>query len=163
MKLGICPGSFDPVTLGHLDIIRRAAAIFDKVVVVVMVNAKKTKTCLFSPEERVELIRRAVADIPNVSVEYSGKLLAQLAQEKGECVIVKGLRAVSDFESEFQMALINRRLNKELETVFLPTAEEHLYLSSSLVKEVCSLGGDISGFVPREILQDVQNKIAGGV
>ena len=99
---------------------------------------------------------------PNVTVEHSEKLLAHLAEEKGECVVIKGLRVISDFESEFQMALINRRLNKELETVFLPTSEEYLYLSSSLVKEVCGLGGDISGFVPPEILQDVQNKVAGG-
>ncbi len=163
MKLAICPGSFDPITMGHLDIIKRAASIFDKVVVMVMINAKKTKSCLFTAQERVELIKRVTADIPNVSVEFSEKLLAHLAKEKGECVVVKGLRVISDFESEFQMALINRRLNKELETVFLPTSEEYLYLSSSLVKEVCSLGGDISEFVPSEILQDVQNKLVGGV
>lgn len=160
MKLAICPGSFDPITLGHLDIIKRAASIFDKVVVMVMVNAKKRY--LFSVDERVELIRRAVADIPNVTVEHSEKLLAELARDKGECVVVKGLRVISDFESEFQMALINRRLNKDLETVFLPTSEENLYLSSSLVKEVCSLGGDISRFVPAQVLQDVKNKLLGG-
>ena len=161
MKLGICPGSFDPITLGHLDIIRRAASIFDNVVVMVMVNSKKKY--LFTPEERVELIRRAAADIPNVSVEFSSGLLAELTRAKGECVVVKGLRAISDFEEEFQMALINRRLNRELETVFLPTAEEYLYLSSSLVKEVGGLGGDISEFLPAEILDDVKKKLTGGV
>ena len=160
MKTAICPGSFDPITLGHLDIIRRAAAIFPKVIVAVMVNSKKTG--LFSVEERVELIKRAVKDMPNVTVESSNALLAHWAEEKGDCVLVKGLRAISDFESEFQMALINRKLNPKLETVFLPTSDEYLYLSSSIVREVCSLGGDITDFVPKEILQDVKQKLARG-
>lgn len=160
MKTAICPGSFDPITLGHLDIIRRASEIFPKVIVAVMVNSKKTG--LFSVDERVELIRRAVKDMPNVTVESSTALLAQWAEEKGDCVLVKGLRAISDFESEFQMALINRKLNPKLETVFLPTSEEYLYLSSSIVREVCSLGGDITEFVPKEILQDVKQKLARG-
>lgn len=160
MKTAICPGSFDPITLGHLDIIRRAAEIFPHVIVAVMVNSKKTG--LFSVEERVELIRRVVQDFPNVTVESSTALLAQWAEEKGDCVLVKGLRAISDFESEFQMALINRKLNPKLETVFLPTSDEYLYLSSSIVREVCSLGGDITDFVPKEILQDVKQKLARG-
>ena len=160
MKTAICPGSFDPITLGHLDIIRRASEIFPRVIVAVMVNSKKTG--LFSVDERVELIRRAVKDMPNVTVESSSALLAQWAKEKGDCVLVKGLRAISDFESEFQMALINRKLNSKLETVFLPTSEEYLYLSSSIVREVCSLGGDITDFVPKEILQDVKQKLARG-
>ncbi len=160
MKTAICPGSFDPITLGHLDIIRRASEIFPRVIVAVMVNAKKTG--LFSVGERVELIRRAVKDMPNVTVESSTALLAQWAEEKGDCVLVKGLRAISDFESEFQMALINRKLNSKLETVFLPTSDEYLYLSSSVVREVCSLGGDISEFVPKEILKDVKQKLARG-
>ncbi|MBE6916257.1 MAG: pantetheine-phosphate adenylyltransferase [Ruminococcaceae bacterium] len=160
MKTAICPGSFDPITLGHLDIIRRAAEIFPHVIVAVMVNSKKTG--LFSVEERVELIRRVVQDFPNVTVESSTALLAQWAEEKGDCVLVKGLRAISDFESEFQMALINRKLNPKLETVFLPTSDEYLYLSSSIVREVCSLGGDITDFVPKEILPDVKQKLARG-
>ncbi len=160
MKTAICPGSFDPITLGHLDIIRRASEIFPRVIVAVMVNAKKKG--LFSVEERVELISRAVKDLPNVTVESSSALLAQWTAEKGDCVVVKGLRAISDFESEFQMALINRKLNPRLETVFLPTSEEYLYLSSSIVREVCSLGGDISELVPAEILEDVKQKLARG-
>ncbi len=160
MKTCIYPGSFDPITLGHLDVIRRAAGIFDKLIVVVMVNSKK-KT-LFTVEERVELISRVIKDIPNVSVEFSYDLLSRWTAELGDCVVIKGLRAISDFESEFQMALINRKLNPELETIFLPTSEENLYLSSSLVKEVGSLNGDISNFVPREILEDVKKKLSRG-
>lgn len=160
MKTCIYPGSFDPITFGHLDVIRRAAGIFDKLIVVVMVNAKK-KT-LFTVEERVELISRVIKDIPNVSVEFSYDLLSRWTAELGDCVVIKGLRAISDFESEFQMALINRKLNPELETIFLPTSEENLYLSSSLVKEVGSLNGDISKFVPLEILEDVKKKLSRG-
>ena len=160
MKTCIYPGSFDPVTLGHLDVIRRAASIFDKVIVVVAVNSKKNT--LFSLEERCALIERVVADIPNVSVSYSDDLLSRYADTLGDCVVVKGLRAISDFESEFQQALINRKLNPKLETVFLPTSEEYLYLSSSVVKEVGYLKGDISKFVPAEILPDVINKLSEG-
>ncbi len=160
MKIAICPGSFDPITLGHLDIIRRASELFPRVIVAVMVNSKKQG--LFSVEERAELISRVVKNLPNVTVEWSGDLLAKWTAEKGDCVVVKGLRAISDFESEFQMALINRKLNPKLETVFLPTSEEYLYLSSSIVREVCSLGGDISELVPAEILEDVQKKLARG-
>lgn len=160
MITGICPGSFDPVTLGHLDIINRAAKIFDNVCVVVMVNLNKR--CFFTVDERIDFIRRSVAGIPNVSVVHSDKLLAEFSKSMGDCVLVKGLRAISDFEIEFQMALINRKLNPKLETVFLPTSEEYLYLSSSLVKEVGSLGGDISGFVPREILGDLDSRLKGG-
>lgn len=160
MKTCIYPGSFDPITLGHLDVIRRAAGIFDKLIVAVMVNSKK-KT-LFTVEERVELISRVVKELPNVSVEFSHDLLSRWAEEIGDCVIIKGLRAISDFESEFQQALINRKLNPELETIFLPTSEENLYLSSSLVKEVGALNGDISKFVPQEILEDVKKKLSRG-
>ncbi len=160
MKTCIYPGSFDPITLGHLDVIRRAAGIFDKLIVAVMVNSKK-KT-LFTVDERVELISRVVKDFPNVSVLYSHDLLSRWTEEIGNCVVIKGLRAISDFESEFQQALINRKLNPELETVFLPTSEEYLYLSSSLVKEVGALNGDISKFVPQEILEDVKKKLSRG-
>lgn len=160
MKIAVYPGSFDPVTKGHLDIIERAAGIFDKVCVVVMVNSKKKPT--FTLEERCELLARCTGRFPNVEIKASDALLAEWVKGIGDCVLVKGLRAVSDFESEFQMALINRKLNPKLETLFLPTSEEHLYLSSSIVKEVCSLGGDISSFVSEEILEDVKKRLSRG-
>ena len=156
MTVAICPGSFDPVTYGHLNIITRAAAMFDKVIVVVMVNNNKHP--LFTQEERVELLRRATADLPNVEVDAYGGMLAEYAREKNAGVIVKGLRAMSDFEYEFQMALTNRKLNPSVETVFLTTNAEYMYLSSSLVKQVASLGGDIREFVPACIIQDIQEK-----
>ncbi len=160
MKTAVYPGSFDPITMGHLDIIERATGIFDRVVVVVMVNSKKTP--MFSLEERCELIRRATKRFPNLEVMSSDKLLADWVKTLGDCVLVKGIRAISDFESEFQMALLNRKLNPDLQTVFLPTSEEHQYLSSSIVKEIGSLGGDISPFVPREILGDIEKRLIGG-
>ena len=160
MKTAVYPGSFDPITMGHLDIIRRASGIFDRVVIVVMVNSKKSP--MFSLGERCELIRRVVTKFSNVEVTSSDKLLADWVKTLGDCVLVKGIRAISDFESEFQMALINRKINPELETVFLPTSEEHLYLSSSIVKEIGSLCGDITPFIPKEILEDIQNRLTGG-
>ena len=132
MKIAIYPGSFDPVTSGHLNIIQRAARIFDKVIVCVMVNSGKNP--MFSREERVELIRRVTADIPNVEVDSSTELLADYARRKGSCVIVKGLRASSDFENEFQMAMINHKINSELDTMFLTAESQYMYLSSSTVK-----------------------------
>ncbi len=156
MKLAICPGSFDPVTNGHLNIITRAAEMFDRVVVVVMANQNKTP--LFSVEERVDLLRRSTEGIPNVEVDAYGGLLAEYARERQANVIVKGLRALSDFEYEFQMALTNRKLNPAVETVFLTTAAEHMYLSSSLVKQVAGLGGNIDEFVPACIIRDVLQK-----
>ncbi len=156
MKLAICPGSFDPVTCGHLDIISRAASMFDQVIVVVMVNSNKHP--LFTQEERVELLRRATASMPNVKVDAYGGMLAEYAREKQANVIVKGLRAMSDFEYEFQMALTNRKLNSQVETVFLTTNAEYMYLSSSLVKQVASLGGDIHEFVPECIEKDILQK-----
>ena len=156
MKLAICPGSFDPVTNGHLHIVSRTAAMFDRVIVVVMANQNKQP--LFSAEERVELLRRATADMPNVEIETYDGLLAEYAREKQASVIVKGLRAMSDFEYEFQMALTNRKLNPDVETVFLATSAEHMYLSSSLVKQVAKLGGDIHEFVPTCIVKDILEK-----
>lgn len=156
MKLAICPGSFDPVTNGHLNIITRASTMFDKVVVVVMVNG--TKQPLFSSEERVELLKRATAHLPNVEIDCYGGLLADYAREREATVIVKGLRAMSDFEYEFQMALTNRKLNPAVETVFLTTNAEFMYLSSSLVKQVAGFGGDIREFVPACIVQDILQK-----
>ena len=159
MKIAIYPGSFDPITLGHLNIIKRASLCFDKLIVAVMVNEEKRNSGLFTPEERVELIRRTVERFPNVGVEHSSILVAEYAREKGACTLVKGLRAVSDYEYELQMALINRRLNPQLETMFIPSSSKYTYISSSTVKELASYGADLKDFVPREIIGDVQEKI----
>ena len=157
MKIAIYPGSFDPVTSGHLNIIQRAANIFDKLIVCVMVNAGKNP--MFSLEERVELIKRVTGDLPNVEVDSSNELLADYAKRKGSCVIVKGLRAGSDFENEFQMALINKKINPELDTMFLTAESQYMYLSSSMVKELGSYGVDLTDFLPEEIISDFQKKI----
>ena len=160
MKTAICPGSFDPVTYGHLDIIRRASELFEKVIVVVMTNS--TKSPVFTKEKRVEMLQRCTADLPNVEVEMFDGLLADYVQEKQAAAIVKGLRAMSDFEYEFQKALTNRKLCPQAETVFLTTKAEHMYLSSSLVRQVASLGADISEFVPPCILADILKKFGKG-
>ena len=157
MKIAIYPGSFDPVTSGHLNIIQRAAGIFDKVIVCVMVNSGKNP--MFTREERVELIQRVTADIPNVEVDSSTELLADYARRKGGCVIVKGLRASSDFENEFQMAMINRKINPELDTMFLPAESQYMYLSSSTVKELGRYGVDLRDFLPQSIIPDFENRI----
>ena len=157
MKIAIYPGSFDPVTSGHLNIIQRAAGIFDKLIVCVMVNAGKNP--MFTLEERVELIRRITEDLPNVEVDCSSELLANYARRKGSCVIVKGLRAGSDFENEFQMALINHKINPELDTMFLTAEHQYMYLSSSTVKELGTYHVDLSEFLPAEIIPDFQRKI----
>ncbi len=159
MKTAICPGSFDPVTLGHLDIIERAAELFDEVIVLVMSNRSKANS-LFSVDERIELIKRTVkAD--NVKVDTYDGLLVDYAKQKNAIAIVKGLRAVSDFEYEFQQALTNKSLYPKVETVFLTTEGKNMFLSSSMVKEVCSLGGDISTFVPQEIINDIYERCKG--
>ena len=157
MKIAIYPGSFDPITSGHLNIIQRAAHIFDKLIVCVMVNAGKNP--MFTLEEREELIRRVTRDLPNVTVESSNMLLAEFARERGSCVIVKGLRAVSDFENEFQMALINRRINPDLDTMFLTADSEYMYMSSSVVKELGKYGAELSDFLPEAIIPDFQRKL----
>ena len=157
MKNAIYPGSFDPVTIGHLNIIRRAAEIFDHLTVCVMVNAGKNP--MFSLEERVALIQRVTRDLPNVDVDFSGELLAEYARKKGKCVIVKGLRAVSDFEYEFQMAAINHKLNPDLDTMFLTADHQYTYLSSSLVKELGHYGADLTDFLPPEIIPDFLEKM----
>ena len=157
MKIAIYPGSFDPVTIGHLNIIQRAANIFDKLIVCVMVNAGKNP--VFTLEERVDLIRRVTKNIPNVEVDSSNALLAEYAKQRGSCVIVKGLRAGSDFENEFQMALINKKINPELDTMFLTAESQYMYLSSSTVKELGRYGVDLSDFLPEEIISDFQKKI----
>ena len=159
MKTAIYPGSFDPITLGHLNIIKRAAACFDKLIVCVMVNASKKTSGLFTPEERVELIRKTVEKLPNVEVDYSSELVAEYAKAKKACTLIKGLRAVSDYEYELQMALINARLNPRLETMFIPSSAKYTYISSSVVKELASYGADLTDFVPREIIGDINEKI----
>lgn len=159
MKIAICPGSFDPVTLGHLDIIERAADIFDEVIVLVLSNGSK-KTSLFTLDERMDLLKRCITK-PNVKIDTYNGLLVQYAKEKGAVAIVKGLRAVSDFDWEFQQSLTNKSLNPDVETVFLTARGENMFLSSSMVKEVCKLGGDISSFVPQQIVNDVNNRCKG--
>jgi len=157
MKIAIYPGSFDPVTSGHLNIIQRAANIFDKLIVCVMVNAGKNP--MFTLEERVDLIQRVTEGLPNVEVDSSSELLADYAKRRGSCVIVKGLRAGSDFENEFQMALINHKINPELDTMFLTAESQYMYLSSSTVKELGAYGVDLSDFLPREIIPDFQERL----
>lgn len=156
MTTAIYPGSFDPITLGHLNIIRRAASVFDKVVVCVMVNSAKNP--MFSLEERVELIERVISRLENVTVDTSAVLLAEYANRHEGAVIVKGLRAVSDFESECQMAMINKKISPGLETVFLTAGEKYTYLSSSVVKEMARYGADLREFVPWEIIEDVERR-----
>lgn len=158
MKIAIYPGSFDPVTSGHLNIIRRAANIFDRLIVCVMVNS--TKRPMFTREERVELIKRVVDDLDNVEVDSSDELLAEYARRKGSCVIVKGLRAGSDFENEFQMALINHKINPSLDTMFLTAEHQYMYLSSSTVKELGGYHVDLSDFLPEQIIPDFKQRIA---
>lgn len=157
MSLALCPGSFDPITLGHLNIIRRTAQIFDKVVVCIMVNSTKTKP-MFTIEERVEMVRKVVERFPNVEVETPTGLLSEYVKKYEGAVIVKGLRAASDFEYEFQMNLINKMINPQLETMFLTASEKYTFLSSSVVREMASYGADLTGFVPREIIEEVEEK-----
>lgn len=159
MNIAIYPGSFDPITLGHLNIIRRTAQIFDKVVVCIMINGEKD-TAMFSPEQRARMARRVTERIPNVEVDYFNGLLAEYSKRYDKPVVVKGLRAVTDFENEFTMALINKKINPELETMFLTASEKYTFLSSSAVKDVARHGGPLEEFIPIEILDDVR-AIAG--
>ena len=156
MKTAIYTGSFDPITLGHLNLIKRASHVFDKVIVCIMFN--KDKNPLFTVEERVRQVRLVTQRFPNVEVDSSNELVAEYARRIGANVVVRGLRAVSDYEKECQMALINKRLNPELETFFLPASEKYMYLSSSAVKELATFGSDLSDFAPREIIGEIEAK-----
>ncbi len=160
MRIAVCPGSFDPVTKGHINVIQRAAKQFDRIIVVVLTNPNKTP--MFSVEQRMDFLRRSTAHIENVEVDYYGGLLAEYVREKGACAIIKGLRAVSDFEYEFQQALTNKKINPNMETLFLITSSEYMYLSSSIVKQVAQFGGDISDFVPEAILPDIRARFSKG-
>lgn len=157
MSIAICPGSFDPITLGHLNIIRRTAKIFDKVIVCIMYNSSKSSP-MFTIEERAEMVRKVVERFPNVEVDTSCGLLAEYAKKYEGAVLVKGLRAASDFEYEFQMNLINKKINPSLETMFLTSSEKYTFLSSSVVREMARYGADLSDFVPCEIIDDIEKK-----
>ena len=157
MRIAICPGSFDPVTKGHLNIIERSAKLFDAVTVLVMVNPNKTPS--FTAQERADFLRRVTGHIPNVKVDVYTGLLAEYAHNVGACTIIKGLRAGSDFEKEFQMAMINRKLNPKLDSLFLTAEHQYMYLSSSIVKELGMYGAELRDFLPEEILGDVRARI----
>lgn len=157
MRTAVYPGSFDPITLGHLDVITRGAKVFDKVIVAVLVNVDKNG--LFEIDERVELIKRVTKDIPNVEVVSFRGLLIDFMKECNSHVILKGLRAFSDFEYEFQMALMNNKLEPEVETLFMMTSAQYSYLSSSSVKQVAKFGGSLEGLVPKEVINDIINKM----
>jgi len=158
-RIAVCPGSFDPVTFGHIDIFTRASTLFDKVIILVSTNLSKQP--LFTPTERIKMIMDVTSGMDNVVIDILDGLLADYVREVGACAIVKGLRAVSDFEYEFQMALANKKLYPDAETVFLTTSTENMYLSSSVVKQIAAFGGDISSFVPEVIRESIVNRITG--
>ena len=157
MSIAICPGSFDPITLGHLNIIRRTSRIFDRVIVCIMQNSSKSNP-MFTVEEKVEMVRLATERYPNVTVDWSDGLLAEYARQYPGAVIVKGLRAASDFEYEFQMNLINKKINPDLETMFLTASGKYTFLSSSAVREMAVYGADLTGLVPHELIGRIEEK-----
>ena len=157
MKIAICPGSFDRITKGHVDIIERTSKLFDKVYAVVMVNPAKKPT--FTTEERVDMIKKCTAHLENVEAESFEGLIADYARQKDAHTLVKGLRAVTDFEYEFQQALTNKKLNSDLETLFMVTNQEYMYLSSTIVRQIAEFGGDIEQFVPHEIKDELIKKM----
>lgn len=156
-RIAVYPGSFDPVTFGHRDIIQRASLLFDRVIVLVSVNAVKNPS--FTAVERVKMLEKIIDKVDNVVIDMWDGLLVDYIKQVGACAIIKGLRAVSDFEYEFQMALANKILYDGAETVFLTTSSENMYLSSSVVKQIASFGGDISHFVPECILEDIKARL----
>lgn len=157
MKIGIYPGSFDPLTNGHLDIVERSVHIFDKVILAIAVENNKTP--FFSHEERLAMIEKEMAAYPKIEVEIFEGLLMHYAQEKGASAVIRGLRAVSDFEYEFQMSLMNKKLVPDIETVFLMTSVENAFISSTMIKQVMGLGGDIHGLVPDRIESALKEKL----
>jgi len=157
--LAVFPGSFDPLTNGHVDIIERGKHLFEKIIVAILVNAEKSP--LFSTEERVEIVRETFRGQPNVEVDTFDGLLVDYVERRNAHVIVRGLRALSDFETEFQMALMNRRLSPNVETVFMMPAEQYTYISSRIIKEVFSLGGQVRGLVPEIVVTRLQEKKKG--
>ncbi len=157
MRIGVCPGSFDPVTNGHLDIIARSSKMFDKVIVAVLINS--TKTSLFTVEERVKMLKTTCAQYKNVEIDSFSGLLIDFVKLNKARFIIKGLRAVSDFEYEKQMALMNSKLDNDIETIFMMTSNRYSYLSSSIIKEVITLGGDISGLVPELVETELMKRI----
>jgi pantetheine-phosphate adenylyltransferase len=157
IRTAIYPGTFDPLTLGHIDIITRGSSLFDKIIVAVLRNVEKSP--LFSVEERIEMLNEAFADRENVETDSFTGLLVDYAKEKKAAAIVRGIRAISDFEYEFQMALMNRRLAPSIETVFMMPAEEYSYVSSRLVKEVAELGGSVRGLVPAGVERRLKEKL----
>ena len=157
MKKAVCPGSFDPITNGHVDIIRRAAELFDEVTVLVVTNPDKK--CVFSPEERCELISKAVEGIEGIKVDSFSGLLADYVKKNKISAIVKGIRSSSDFEYEFQMALANRSLAPDAETVFITADPSNMYVSSSLIRQIAGFGGDVSDFVPKNIVSEIEKRL----
>lgn len=158
MKRALTPGTFDPITSGHIDVITRAAQLFDEVIVAVATSEKKHP--LFSLDERVALVERAIAHLPNVTVEPFDELLVDFAARRDVNVVVKGLRAITDFEYEFQQTALNYQLNQELETIFIMSPPEYMYLSSSIVREIASLHGPLEGFVPACVKEALEKKFA---
>ena len=157
-KVIVYPGTFDPITNGHLSILNRALQIFDKLIIAILINPQKV--ALFSMEERIEMIREVLKDQPNVEVDSFNGLLVDYVVQKKTNVVLRGLRALSDFEYEFQTALMNRKLNREVQTVFLMTDYKWFYISSSIIKEAASMGGDISGLVPALVAKKLRKKFA---